>query len=494
MQFFTRINALAVATVLLFANITPVASRTTNNAEAGRYIILLKPDTINSLDAHYNNVRSIHERNLRRRDSRNLSTGIVHKYHIGNFLGYAGLFDKFTIKEIEALPEVRSVKPDSIIKLSSYNPRQVRKGKIKVQPKSPWYLAQLSNNTIDRSGEWPEERRSYTYHSTAGKGTFSYVVDSGIRLDHKEFEGRAIFGYNAVKSRPSIIPATDSLIDESDDDAIDDDEDGHGTWVAGIIGGKTSGVAKKTTLISVKVWSGHEGLSTDALEGLNWAVKDIVSKKREKMAVINLSGGVTDDEEIQKEYDLAITAAFKLGVLVVTAAGNEGNDASESAPCRSPETICVGSVDQALRKEEESNYGSVVDIYAPGKGIRSPGSRSKTSYMVASGTSGAAPQVAGLVSYLRGVEGPSTAAEIKARVYALARKNVLEGVPDGEKNLLAYNGGGRLENGVQGTIENGVPGTIENGVPGTIENGVPGTIENGVPGTMERVWNWIGWQ
>ncbi|KAF1914948.1 subtilisin-like protease-like protein [Ampelomyces quisqualis] len=433
MQFFTRINAVAVATVLLFANITPVASRTTNNAVAGRYIVLLKPDTTDSLDAHYNNVRSIHARNLRR-NIYNSSTGIGHKYQIGDFLGYAGSFDKYTIKELKALPEVLSVELDSIVKPSSYN----------LELSSPWGLAQLSSNAIDQSGEWPTERRWYAYDSSAGYGTFTYVIDSGIRLDHNEFGGRAIFGYNAVEHRSSS----------------NEDETGHGTWVAGIIGGTLTGVAKNTTLVSVKAWSTTDSMvQSDILKALDWAVEDIVSKKREKIAVINISCRPGD----VPSTDRAITAAFKLGVLVVAVAGNQGEDATEVPLCRSPETICVGAVGPDLRKWSHSNYGSKVDIYAPGVGIPSASFQRKDGYEFGDGTSGAAPHVAGLVSYLRGVEGPSTAAKVKARVYALAKKNVVGDVPHGKKNLLAYNGGGLPDSRHVRWKTNGIAGVFQGG-------------------------------
>jgi oryzin len=149
--------------------------------------------------------------------------------------------------------------------------------------------------------------------------------------------------------------------------------------------------------------------------------------------VINMSLG----GQASTTWDAAITAAFTKGVLAVVAAGNENTLASTSSPARSPEVICVGNMQKDNSRytgQFGSNYGEVVDIFAAGTNIVSDsGTSSKT------GTSMASPHVAGLVSYLRGLEGPSTAKDIKARIYALATPNVVTDVK-GSVNLLAYNG------------------------------------------------------
>ncbi|KAF1911077.1 oryzin precursor [Ampelomyces quisqualis] len=409
MQFFTCINALAAAAVLLLANVAPVASRTTDNAIAGEYIIQLKPDTTASIDAHYDKVRSIHARNLDCRNSCNFSAGIQHKYQFNNFQAYAGSFDYATIKEIEALPEVLFVEPNYRVEINS----------IVNQSPTRWNLALLSYSTWVRN--WPVFRKSYVYDSSAGAGTFSYVLDTGIRLSHSEFGGRAIFGYNAVTYSTT-----------------DDDETGHGTHVAGIIGGTTYGVAKSTTLVAVKVLGTGLGSIGDLLNGFEWAVRDIRIRNRNLTAVINISVAPLGRSVVLEN---AVDAAEgpERSVLVVTCAVNRHRDAARESLCRSPGSICVGAVDQKLQVSRDSNFGPTVDIYAPGTDIMSADSKSDTSTKILSGTSAASAHVAGLVSYLRGLEGPSSAANIKARVYALARKHVILGTRGGN-NLLAYNG------------------------------------------------------
>jgi oryzin len=204
------------------------------------------------------------------------------------------------------------------------------------------------------------------------------------------------------------------------------------------VGGKTYGVAKKTTLVAVKVFDGSSGSASAVIGGFNWAVNDIVSKGRTNTAVINMSLGGS----ASSTWDAAITAGFQKGVLAVVASGNENTDASNSSPARSPEVICVGNVQKDGSRyggQYGSNYGSVVDIFAAGTDVVSASYSSDTGSSSKTGTSMAAPHVAGLVSYIRGLEGPSTAKDIKARIYNLATKDVVTDVK-GSANLLAYNG------------------------------------------------------
>jgi oryzin len=113
----------------------------------------------------------------------------------------------------------------------------------------------------------------YVYDSSAGEGTYAYVIDSGILVEHEDFEGRASMAYNAIGG--------------SNTDVM-----GHGTFVAGIIGSKTYGVAKKTQLVGVKIYDTQGSQLSVFMNALNWTVNDIISKKREGKSVINVSGGM----------------------------------------------------------------------------------------------------------------------------------------------------------------------------------------------------------
>ncbi|EMD86019.1 hypothetical protein COCC4DRAFT_146693 [Bipolaris maydis ATCC 48331] len=404
MRFFTRFTALVTAAAPFIALAAPVAAPPENDIIPGKYIVQLKPDTdVAAVAAHHHKVRSIHARNLARRGD-NSPTGepVEREYGFGDFKGYSGFFDEATIEELKTLPEVLVVEPDFIMRTSA----------IVSQASPPWGLASISSRTPGAA--------SYVYDDSAGQGTFSYVIDTGVRITHQDFGGRAIWGFNAVRNSP------------------DTDEDGHGTHVAGTVGGTKYGVAKKTTIISVKTFGGSSGSASDVFAGFDWTVNDIVSKNRQNIAVINMSFGGS----ASTTWDNAITAAWNKGVSMVVAAGNEDGPTSNRSPARSPEAICVGNVQSNNRRLSGgggSNYGPEVDIFAAGTLIVSASHLSDTGTTTKNGTSMAAPHVAGLISYLRGLEGPSTAAAIKARVYQLATPGVVTDAM-GSVNLLAYNG------------------------------------------------------
>lgn len=280
------------------------------------------------------------------------------------------------------------------------------------QSSAPWGLGSISSRTRGASG--------YIYDDTAGRGTFSYIVDTGIRLTHQDFTGRAVFGYNAVSGSDN------------------NDNQGHGTHVAGTVGGRTYGVAKQTALIAVKVFEGNNGSASAVIAGFDWAVNDIVSKGRQNTAVINMSLGGPGSTV----WDQAITAAWNRGVLAVVAAGNENQLASNRSPARSAEVLCVASIASNDARSSFSNHGAAVDIFAAGSSIVSTYYRSDTDTATLSGTSMASPHVAGLVSYLRGVEGASSAASVRQRVLDLATRGRVTDTQN-SVNLLAYNGNGR---------------------------------------------------
>ncbi|KAJ4992443.1 subtilase [Stagonosporopsis vannaccii] len=408
MQLFTRAVAFAAAATPFIASAVPVSARqAADEVIPGKYIVQLKPDTdVASIATHHNVVREIHARNLAKRTvtAAEEEAGVEREYGFGEFKGYSGAFDAATIEELKALPEVLEIVEDYIMTTNA----------LVTQNNAPWGLGSISSRARGAS--------SYIYDNTGGRGTFSYVVDTGIRTTHQDFGGRAQFGFNAVGGD-------------------NNDNQGHGTHVAGTVGGTTYGVAKQTTLIAVKVFEGTQGSASAVIAGFDWAVNDIVSKGRQNSAVINMSLGGPGSTV----WDQAITAAWNRGVLAVVASGNENQLASNRSPARSPEVLCVGNVqsnDARRSGTSGSNFGPAVDIFAAGTGIISAYYTSDTATASLTGTSMASPHVAGLVSYLRGLEGLSSAAAIKARVLELATPNRVTDA-QGSANLLAYNGNGR---------------------------------------------------
>ncbi|MER7986568.1 S8 family peptidase [Streptomyces noursei] len=210
----------------------------------------------------------------------------------------------------------------------------------------------------------------YNYPDSAGDGVTAYVIDTGIHISHKDFGGRASYGFNAI---------------DNSDKAEDDN--GHGTHVSGTIGGTAHGVAKKVKLVAVKVLDGQgSGTTEQVVAGIDW-----VTKNHKGPSVANMSLGGGADEAL----DAAVKKAIDSGVTFGVAAGNESTDAGQGSPARVKEAITVASSTKDDQQSDFSNYGSVVDLYAPGSDITSDWNNSDDATKTISGTSMATPHVVG---------------------------------------------------------------------------------------------------
>ncbi|MFF8828082.1 S8 family peptidase [Streptomyces sp. NPDC015131] len=218
----------------------------------------------------------------------------------------------------------------------------------------------------------------YTYPDNAGEGVTAYVIDTGVRVGHKDFEGRAVSGFDAI---------------DNDNDASDGN--GHGTHVAGIIAGAAHGVAKKAKIVAVRVLDDNgSGTTEQVVAGIDW-----VTKNHQGPSVANMSLGGGADPALDEAVKKAIAAGVTFGV----AAGNESADAGQGSPSRVPEAITVASSTKDDQQSDFSNYGSVVDIYAPGSDITSAWNDSDEGTKTISGTSMATPHVVGAAAvYLAG--------------------------------------------------------------------------------------------
>ncbi len=220
----------------------------------------------------------------------------------------------------------------------------------------------------------------YMYTSgDRGRGVDIYVIDSGIQVNHSEFENRAIWGYTSESFR---------------DGEGDADLDGHGTFVASLAAGKTVGVAKEAAVIAVKTLGTDGGLVSDFLEGLEWVLNRTEAEQKLDQSVINLSLGAAGDIPVLND---AVAEAAGQGVVVIVAAGNSGADACEYSPARVTAAITVGSTNSSDELAIFSNYGDCVDILAPGYDVLGA-SIGDPGYTIGSGTSFSAPYVAGAVA------------------------------------------------------------------------------------------------
>lgn len=249
--------------------------------------------------------------------------------------------------------------------------------------KKQWGLERIS-----KPGKGTNKAFSYEPEFT-GQGVDVYVVDTGVNSKHNEFEGRYTFGYSAIKG-------------ESDEDGH-----GHGSHVAGIVAGKTFGVAPEASIIGVKVFDARgQGPISNIVSGINWSVKHFKknSKKNEKSAILNLSIQAGKGEKALKK---AVKSAVKAGLIVVVAAGNLSMDACSTNPAvlggkakSSDGVITVMASDKKDARGSYSNYGKCTDIFAPGSNIVSAWKGGANASHKMSGTSQAAPHVAGVAAQL----------------------------------------------------------------------------------------------
>ncbi|EFY95737.1 peptidase S8 family protein, Pr1D [Metarhizium robertsii] len=396
-----------IAAVSAFAGLSAAAPANirASNVIEGSYIVKLKDNV--ATDKHLSWVSGIHAR----RNVNNDVAGVEREYNSPAFHGYAGQFDQQTIVEIESSPEVAYVEADQIWTLEE----SMEKRDLTTQESAPWGLAAISHRQPNATG--------YIYDTAAGQGTFGYVMDTGIRATHREFEGRASTGWTGWAGD-------------------DRDISGHGTHVAGTVGGVTFGVAKKATIIAVKVFHGTQTSTSIIMGGFDWAVNDIVSKGRQDKSVINQSLG----GPYSRAWNDAIEAAFTRGVLSVIAAGNAQRDASEVSPASAPNAVTVGAVDKNWRivtnwpNGQGSNYGPVLDIFAPGDGIESAEPNSDSQTGLRSGTSMASPHVAGLALYAMSVDGVRGAQAVTDHLIKNSGKGVVTGPLRGSPNRFANNG------------------------------------------------------
>ncbi|MFC4001322.1 S8 family peptidase [Prauserella oleivorans] len=253
---------------------------------------------------------------------------------------------------------------------------------------------------------------AYTY-STPADNVTAYVIDTGVQADHPDFGGRVSGGAD--------------FIDNDDDPS---DENGHGTHVAGTIGGETYGVAKGVQIVPVRVLDANGSGTTDGVvSGIEW-----VAENASGPSVANMSLGGTADEAL----DTAVRGAIEAGVTFGVAAGNEGTDAGNSSPARVTEAITVAASDNADAQADFSNYGEVVDLYAPGVDITSAWNNGGEDTI--SGTSMATPHVVGAAAlYL--AENPEAApADVESALTSSATPDVITNPTGGTPNLLLNTG------------------------------------------------------
>ncbi|KAK6893774.1 Subtilase-type proteinase RRT12 [Candida tropicalis] len=304
---------------------------------------------------------------------------------IGEFKGFSGRFSKDILDRLKRCPFVSEITEDII--LSAFD--------FEIQENAPRHLARISR----RKRMKPNKQYPYMYDGEfSGQGVNAYVIDSGVEVNHPEFEGRASAGHDFTNEGSG-------------------DSNGHGTHVAGLIGSSTYGVAKNVRIIEVKALNskGAGSLST-ILAAIDFAVNHRLDSGRKGVA--NLSLGAYKNHILNK----AIEQATRTGLVFVVAAGNSNINACLTSPASSKFAITVGAIDDYNDSVTAfSNWGECVDIFASGAYVRSVDAKNHDKTQVLSGTSMASPIVTGMVANLlsQGVE----PCDVKASLIRMAAKN-----------------------------------------------------------------------
>ncbi len=326
--------------------------------------------------------------------------GKVKKVYKRVLNGYSVELSKEQLDSLEQDPRVEYIEEDGVVSISG------------TQTNATWGLDRIDQRNLPLNS-------TYDYTRT-GSNVNAYIIDTGIRLSHSEFGGRASAGYDAIG-----------------DGQNGNDCNGHGTHVAGTVGGSTYGVAKNVRLYAVRVLNcSGSGSTSGVIAGVDWVANNYTGA-----SVANLSLGGSASTSL----DNAIQNAVNSGVTMVVAAGNENQNACNVSPARAENAITVGSTTSSDARSSFSNYGTCVDIFAPGSSITSAWYSSNTATNTISGTSMASPHVAGVAALYLEANSQASPATVTNAIVSSASTGKLSGIGSGSPNLLLYSlleGGG----------------------------------------------------
>ena len=307
--------------------------------------------------------------------------------------GFAAYMTEQQALSLSEDSRVRFVEEDSVVEA------------LVTQNNPPWGLDRIGQRDLPLNHVY-----SYT---TTGAGVNAYIIDTGIRRTHTQFGGRAFVGFDAVGDGQNT-----------------NDCNGHGTHVSGTVGGSTFGVAKSVRLFAVRVLScSGSGSTSGVIAGVDWVTANHISPA---VANMSLGGGVST------ALDTAVRNSISSSVTYAIAAGNSNANAANSSPARVTEAITVGATTMTDARSSFSNFGSVVDIFAPGSSILSAWNTSDTATNTISGTSMATPHVTGVVARFLQANPGATPAQARNEIVNQATLNHLSGIPSGTANRLLF--------------------------------------------------------
>jgi subtilisin family serine protease len=307
--------------------------------------------------------------------------------------GFAAKLSPRALARIRRIPSVAYVERDAVVSVSA------------TQQNATWGLDRIDQRSLPLN-------QTYTYTQT-GSGVNAYILDTGIRATHREFSGRVAKGFSSVRDWRGTF-----------------DCDGHGTHVAGTVGSYTYGVAKDVTLYPVRVLDCRgSGSVAGVIAGVDWVTKNHV---KPAVANMSLSGGLST------ALNTAVSRSIEAGVVYSIAAGNADRDACSFSPASVPDALTVGASTITDARASFSNFGSCLDLFAPGQDIASTWKTTNRSTQILSGTSMAAPHVAGVVALYLEANPGALPAQVNSALLSSATLDVVSDPQSGSPNKLLY--------------------------------------------------------